>query len=87
MIIAGLGLAVEGREGLSLRELAGCQRGFLAAPEQWNAALHGPCLAGSFLPGKDAKWVVTAVQCTNLHWCAAISNLPVCHLLVAAGKF
>ena len=87
MIIAGLGLAMEGRQGLYLREVAGCQREFLAAPEQWNAALHGPCLVGSFLPGKDAKWVVTAVQCTNLHWCTAISDLPVHHLWEVAGKF
>ena len=67
MIIAGLGPAVEGRWRLSLREVAGCQREFLAAPEQWNAALHGPCLVGSFLPGKDAQWVVRAGQCTDLH--------------------
>lgn len=58
--------AVEGQELLFLKEIAGCQTELLAAPRQWNAALHGPRLAGSFRPGKAAKRVVTAVWCTNL---------------------
>lgn len=70
----GLGLAVEGQELLSLREMAGCQIKLLAAPGQWNIARHGRWLAGSFLPGKAAKWVVTAVQCTTLQ-----GSLVHCH--------
>lgn len=61
----GLGLAVE-EELLSLREMTGCLIELLAVPRQWNAALCGRRLVGSFLPGKAAKQVVTAVQCANL---------------------
>lgn len=75
LIIVGLGLAVEGQELLSLREVAGCQIELSAAPRQWNAALRGPRLAGSFLPGRTAKRVVTAVQCRNLQ-----GSLVHCHL-------
>lgn len=45
----------------SEREMVGYQMELLAAPRKWNPALHGPCLAGNFLPGKTAKWLVTAV--------------------------
>lgn len=62
----GLGLAGEEQKLLPLREMAGCQIALLAAPRQWNAALCGPRLVGSFLLGKAAKQVVTAVQCANL---------------------
>ena len=57
----GLGLAMEEQELFSWKEMAGCETELLAAPSQWNAALCGPCLVGSFLPGKAAKQVVTAV--------------------------
>lgn len=51
------------------------------SPSQWNAAPCGPCLVGSFLPGKAAKQVVTAVQCSD------ISDLLACCTWEAAEKF
>lgn len=73
LLATGLGLAGEEQKLLPLREMAGFQIELLAAPRQWNAALCGPHLVGSFLLGKAAKQVVTAVQCANLqgslvHW-------------------
>lgn len=51
------------------------------SPSQWNAAQCDPCLVGSFLSGKAAKQVVTAVQCAD------ISDLPVCYSWEAVEKF
>lgn len=74
LVVVGLGLAVEGEELLSLREMSRCQTELLAAPRQRNAALRGLCLAGSFLPGKAAQRAVTAVQGTDLQ-----GSLVHCH--------
>lgn len=83
---AGLGLAVQGQQLPSLREMAGCQSKLLAVPRQRNAARHGPGLAGNFLPGKVAKWIVTAVQCKDLRGSLVPCHFwPACLLLVASS--